>query len=84
MLIKDPGSKVIKLEILSSTEMRNAHYILQWTLYDHYTSWHVKKRYSRLGTSSHNVYPKIFCWLLMHICILIAIRPKCLHPSVHI
>ena len=82
MLIKDPGSKEIKLAMLSPIEMRTCN--LQWTLCDHYTGRHVQKPYSRLGTYSHNAYTKFFCWLLMHICILIAIRPKCLHPSVHI
>ncbi len=37
------------------------------------TGLHVQKVYTSLGTSCHNAYTKFFCWLLMHICILIAI-----------
>ncbi len=37
------------------------------------TGLHVQKAYTSLGTSCHNAYTKFFCWLLMHICILIAI-----------
>ena len=34
------------------------------------TGLHVKTVYTSLGTSCHNAYTKLFCWLLMHICIL--------------
>ncbi len=40
---------------------------------------HVQKADTSLGTSSHNAYTKFFCWLLMHICILISNSPKCVH-----
>ncbi len=45
----------------------------------HTTGLYVKKVYTSLGTSCHNAYTKFFCWLLEHICILIAISPICVH-----
>ncbi len=57
--------------LLSQTCQWNA--IVSCT-FEVFTGLHVQKAYTSLGTSCHNAYTKFFCWLLMHICILIAIH----------
>ncbi len=48
--------------------------ILQNQQLDIFTGSHIKKAYTRLGTSSRNAYTKSYCSLLMHICISMVIR----------